>query len=201
MIKRNQSRTTAFFALSVILFTAIGLFYNRSILSSPLRADGVSKSIFYDAETNCYDSGTYTNMITYDAEEIVNKGDYNVETKAAALDFDNVYLPFEFGVNHFLSMTNSDIGARLAIAIGVNNPTNFSIDFGGIGGENPRASVTLIDVSMSVRIDGFEIFPNNAYDLTLYSGVRYLSIAIGYETVQTGEFSVFIDSLSLSWMC
>ncbi|NMV82218.1 MAG: hypothetical protein GX816_01535 [Erysipelotrichia bacterium] len=83
------------------------------------------------AETNCYDSGTYTNMITYDAEEIVNKGDYNVETKAAALDFDNVYLPFEFGVNHFLSMTNSDIGARLAIAIGVNNPTNFSIDFGG----------------------------------------------------------------------
>ncbi|NMV82217.1 MAG: hypothetical protein GX816_01530 [Erysipelotrichia bacterium] len=54
---------------------------------------------------------------------------------------------------------------------------------------------------MSVRIDGFEIFPNNAYDLTLYSGVRYLSIAIGYETVQTGEFSVFIDSLSLSWMC
>ena len=153
------------------------------------------------AETNCYDSGTYTNMITYDAEEIVNKGDYNVETKAAALDIDNVYLPLEFGVNHFLSMTNSDIGARLAIAIGVNNPTNFSIDFGGIGGENPRASVTLIDVSMSVRIDGFEIFPNNAYDLTLYSGVRYLSIAIGYETVQTGEFSVFIDSLSLSWMC
>lgn len=201
MTKRNQCKTTTIFALFAIFFVAIGFFHSKSLLSSSLRADSVIKSIFYDAETNCYDSGVYTDMITYDAEVIVNKGNYNVDTRVAALDSYNAYLPFEIGGNHFLSMTSNNMAARIAVAIGVNNPTSFSIDFEGTGGENPRASITLVDISMKTRIDGFEVFSNTTYDLSTYSGVRYMSIVIGHETVQTGEFSVFVNSISASWMC
>ena len=109
--------------------------------------------------------------------------------------------PVHLGGDHFALTQHSVDPMRIVMAVGVNNPTSLSIVFGGFNVENVRASLTLIDTVLSQRVDGFEIFSNTNYDLTAYSGVRYLAIAMGTEDVQSGDYSVFIDSLSVSWVC
>lgn len=201
MLKNDQKKTLIIFTFSASILAVIGLVYGRSNSPFSLTAQDTAKSIVYNAETNCPESGEYPGIVDYDAGTITNKGEYDVVTRVAAVyDVDTV-IPIHLGDDHFALTQHVVDPARIVMAVGVNNPTSFSIDFDGYNIENLRASLTLVDTVLGRRVDGFEIFSNTSYDLTSYSGVRYLAITVGTEDIQSADYSIFIDAISITWVC
>lgn len=200
----NIKKSTAVITISALMVVSINFVIGRTSISSLVNATDTAKSIVYDADTNIPSPGTHNARITYNAQEITNKADSDVTTKISTSDYSNNFHPFVVGGDHFVSVTiNDGANAILSTSLGVNNPTSFSLDFGGVGISNLTPNIALLDITGMNFITQFVAVDNQVYDLTSYSNVRRIAINIqkAPDSYPTSEFSIFIDEITASWVC
>lgn len=200
----NIKKSTAVIAISALMVVSINFVIGRTSISSLVNATDTAKSIVYDADTNIPAPGTHYARITYNAQEITNKADSDVTTKISTSDYSNNFHPFVVGGDYFVSVTiNDGANAILSTSLGVNNPTSFSLDFGGVGISNLTPNIALLDITGMNFITQFVAVDNQVYDLTSYSNVRRIAINIqkAPDSYPTSEFSIFIDEITASWVC
>lgn len=204
MSRMNIKKPTVVITIFALMVVVINFIVGRTSISSLVNATDTTKSIVYDADTNIPAAGTHNARARYDAQEITNKGDSDVTTTISTTDYSNTFHPFVVGGDHFASVTISDGStAILSTSLGVNNPTSFSLDFGGVGISNLTPNITLLDITGMNFIAEFVAVDNHVYDLTSYSNVRKIAINIqkAPDAYPSEEFSIFIDQITASWVC